>query len=57
MSKENLNVLTEKQQENKTEDKKAFGKFAMALVFTIGCFTVGKRLITDTNSVATNPLI
>jgi len=38
MSKENLNVLTEKQQENKTEDKKAFGKFAMALVFA---FVIG----------------
>ena len=38
MSKENLNVLTEKQQENKKEDKKAFGKFAMALVFA---FVIG----------------
>jgi hypothetical protein len=31
MSKENLNGLTEKQQENKKEDKKAFRKFMLIL--------------------------
>lgn len=38
MSKEKLNELTEKQQENRKEDKKAFGKFviALALAFVVG---------------------
>lgn len=33
MNKENLNELTKKQQEIKKEDKKAFGKFVIMLVF------------------------
>ncbi len=38
MSNEKLNELTEKQQENRKEDKKAFGKFviALAVAFAVG---------------------
>ncbi len=50
MSKENLSILTEKQQENKKEDKKAFKKFAWTLVlaFIVGILVgVGSAFIGD----------
>lgn len=50
MSKENLNGLTEKQQENKKEDKKAFKKFALTLLlaFFVGIFVgIGSAFIGD----------
>ena len=50
MSKENLGVLTEKQQENKKEDKKAIKKFAWTLVlaFVVGILVgVGSAFIGD----------
>ena len=50
LSKENINQLTEKQQENKREDKKAIGKFAIALVsaFAVGIGVgIGSSLLGD----------
>lgn len=50
MSKENLKVLTEKQQENKKEDKKAFKKFfgVLVLAFFIGIIVgIGSAFIGD----------
>lgn len=50
MSKENLNGLTEKQQENKKEDKKAFKKFIWILVlafFTGIIVGIGSAFIGD----------
>ncbi|MBQ8633725.1 MAG: DUF3169 family protein [Lachnospiraceae bacterium] len=50
MSKENLKVLTEKQQENKKEDKKAFKKFfgVLVLAFFVGIIVgIGSAFIGD----------
>lgn len=50
MNKENLNGLTEKQQENKKEDKKAFKKFfcVLVLAFVVGIIVgIGSAFIGD----------